>query len=320
MLAALGSEPFDSPEFRFEVKWDGFRCVAFLESATRLQSRRLHDLTGRYPELADLHLAVRGQPAVLDGEIVALSRGRPDFAALLRRGRSSGRTRPKADAASPPVTFIAFDLLYWRGQSIMAYPLHRRQALLGEAVSETDVLVLSRPAEEEGVAYCRAVFAWGLEGVMAKRVESPYRPGRRTRDWLKLKWPKTLFGVIAGYRRGAEGGVGSLAVALYDQTGKLQLIGLAGVNLPHPLAEDLLAQLASLPAADPPRAGGASWLTEGLQWIAPRLVCRLQYLERTPTGRLRHAVFRELVLRDTRSCTVDQLEGTPTGKRSRREQ
>lgn len=314
MLASLGTKPFDSPDYRFEVKWDGLRCLAFLESSTRLQSRQLNDLTRRYPELADLHRAVRGQPAVLDGEIVLLSQGCPDFARLLIRHQLTGTERIRAAARDQPVTFVAFDLLYWKGQNIMGYPLHRRQALLAETVAETGQLVLSRPVEEQGIAFAQAVFARGLEGVVAKRAESPYLPGKRTRHWLKLKQPKTLFGVIIGYRERVDGGLGSVVVGLYDLDGKLQVAGQAGVSLPTTEAAELFVRLASLPGAAPPAAGLSAKLARRTHWVEPQLVCRLEYLEQTAPGQLRHAVFRELIARDPRSCTVEQLPAIPLGR------
>ncbi len=308
MLASLAEAPFDSPDFRFEVKWDGFRCLAFLESSTRLQSRRLNDLTGRYPDLADLHLAARGQPAVLDGEIIVFSGGRPDFSTLLARHQVTGAARLRAAALAHPATYVAFDLLYWKGQNIMAYPLHRRQALLAETVTETDNLVFSRPVEGTGIAFAEAVFARGLEGVMAKRAESPYLPGKRTRHWLKLKRPKTLFGVIGGYTERVDGGPGSVVVGLYDERGQLRLAGQAGVSLPHRPALALLGLLQSLRRATPPGVEIPARLPKGVHWVEPKLVCRLEYLERTTAGHLRHAVFRELVARDPLACTAAQFD------------
>ncbi len=307
MLATLGGAPFDSPDFCFEVKWDGFRCLAFLEASTRLQSRRLIDLTGRYPELADLHRAVRGQPAVLDGEIIVLSGGRPDFETLLARHQLASRARRRQAALAHPATYVAFDLLYWKGQNIMGYPLYRRQELLSETLSEGDHLVLSRPVRESGTAYAQAVFARGLEGVMAKRVESPYLPGKRSRDWLKLKRPRGLSGAIVGYTERADGGVGSVVVGLYDPEGRLHLAGRAGVSLPQAEANDLLEQLTSLPQAAPPPGSLPAGLARKIHWVEPRLVCRLEYLELTSAGHLRHAVFRGLVPREPRSCTTAQL-------------
>lgn len=308
MLASLAGEAFDSPDFRFEVKWDGIRCLAFLEASTRLQSRRLNDLTGRYPELSDLHLAVGGQPAVLDGELIVLSGGTPDFAPLLARHLLRSHARVRAAALAHPVTYVAFDLLYWRGRNVMAFPLARRQALLTETVRETGNLVLSRPVAGEGVAFAAAVFAQGLEGVMAKRAESPYLPGRRTRHWLKVKRPKSLFGVVVGFVERVDGGVGSVAVGLYDAAGGLCLAGQAGVSLPEAAARALFAKLLALERPEPPVADLEARLPREMRWVELRLVCRLEFLEQTSPGHLRHAVFRELVDRRPEECTTAQLE------------
>lgn len=315
MLATLGGEPFDSPDFRFEVKWDGIRCLAFLESSTRLASRRSNDITGRYPELYGLHETVSGQPAVLDGEIVVLSGGAPDFGLLLARHQLTRPDRIRASAAAHPATFVAFDLLYWKGRNVMGYPLCRRQELLAETVAETGNLVLSRPVDELGVAFARAVFARGLEGVMAKRRDSPYLPGKRSRHWLKLKRPRTLHAVIAGYsERVDREGVGSVVVGLYDGEGALHLTGQAGVSLPHQSARELAALLASLKRESPEAFTGCGGFRPTVHWVEPRLACRLEYLERTAAGHLRHAVFRGLSERPPAACRLDQLEaGRPPG-------
>jgi DNA ligase D-like protein (predicted ligase) len=307
MLATLTPEPFDSPEFRFELKWDGVRCVAFLESSTRLQSRRLNDLTSRYPELAGLHGAVSGRPAILDGELVLFSEGRPDFTALLARHQLRTPARLLAAAQSRPVTYVAFDLLYWEGRNIMDYPLHRRQELLREAVQETDRLVLSRPVAGSGLAFARAVFARGLEGVLAKRSDSPYRPGIRSRDWLKVKRPRSLRAVIAGYAERVDGGVGSVVAGVYDETGTLRLAGQAGVSLPESASRDLLQRLTALRGTEPPLVAPLSRRLRSVRWVEPRLVCRLEYLEQGAPGHLRHAVFRELLAGDPQCCTSAQL-------------
>lgn len=309
MLATLAGGPFDSPDFRFEVKWDGLRCVAFLEAATRLQSRRLRDLTGRYPDLADLHRSVAGQPAVLDGEIVVFSDGRPDFSALLSRQHLARPTRVRAASRTHPATYIAFDLLYWKGRNVMGYPLERRQALLAETVTETASLVVSRPIDGCGVAYAEAVFARGLEGVMAKRRDSLYLPGRRTAAWLKVKRPRSLWAVLAGYTERAGGGPGSVVAALYDRAGKLHAVGLAGVSLPETDRQSLAERLPILHRATPPVAEVPLRLSgRKIHWVEPKLVFRLEYLERTAAGHLRHAVFRELTVQDPSLCTTNQLE------------
>ncbi|HHW15135.1 MAG TPA: ATP-dependent DNA ligase [Firmicutes bacterium] len=309
MLASLAEGPFDSPDFRFEVKWDGLRCVAFLESATRLQSRHLNDLTGRYPDLADLHRAVAGQPAVLDGEIVVFSGGRPDFGALLARHHLTHPNRLRAACRTHPATYVAFDLLYWKGQNVMGYPLERRQALLAETIAETESLILSRPVDAGGVAYAEAVFARGLEGVMAKRRDSPYLPGRRSSAWLKVKRPRSLWAVLAGYIERVDGGPGSVVAALYDDAGRLRAAGLAGVSLPEAARQSLSDRLAALRRTTPPLAKVPSGLSSRkVRWVEPKLVFRLEYLERTAAGHLRHAVFRELVSKNPAACTDDQLE------------
>lgn len=306
MLATGGGKPFDSPDFLFEVKWDGVRCLAFLDRGTRLQSRRLNDITRKYPELAGLHRVVDGQPAVLDGEIITLTNGKPDFAALLSRHRTEQPARIRAAADLHPATFVAFDLLYLKGRNIMGAPLFERRELLTQLFTETGQLVLSRHVAGAGAAFAETVFARGLEGVMAKRVDSPYLPGKRTKDWLKVKQPRRLEGVIAGFGYRSDGGVGSVTIGLYDPAGQLKFAGQAGVSLPTKADRELLTQLRALVRPEPALGGVPREVARAVQWVQPRLTCQVEYLERSRHG-LRHAVYRGLVARAPETCTLDQL-------------
>lgn len=310
MLATAGSGPFDSPDFLFEIKWDGIRCIAFLEASTRLQSRNLNDITYRYPELSDLHHGVQGQPSILDGEIVVLRNGKPCFEDLQKRDRATVPSRIMTFSRERPALFVAFDLLYWKGQKITGYPLTRRRELLEQTVSESESLVISQSVAEKGTAYCQAVFAQGLEGVMAKRLDSLYLPGKRTKNWLKLKRTMIISVVIAGLAASPSDTrrVGSLVLGLYTPRGELRFVGQAGTGFSEPTLSALIEHVGVSLTSTPAVAGVPPSVAANALWLLPRHTCRVEFLEFTSAGRLRHATFRGLADTAPEDCTFDQIQ------------
>ncbi|HYN16977.1 MAG TPA: DNA polymerase ligase N-terminal domain-containing protein, partial [Actinomycetes bacterium] len=187
MMAVLTAEPFDDDEWLFEVKWDGHRCLANLGQATRLTSRTGRDMTGQFPELIDLHRQLAARNAVVDGEIVALDKeGRPSFERMQDRFHRTPEelTRNKGRV---PVQFLAFDLLWLDGQPLLDLPLVERRARLVEVLVETKDIRLSQVVGGAGTDFFEQVRALQLEGIVAKRAASPYRPGIRSHDWRKIK-------------------------------------------------------------------------------------------------------------------------------------
>jgi ATP-dependent DNA ligase len=185
MLAKRGA-PFDSQEHLFELKWDGTRALAFVDNhGYRLVNRHRADVTDRYPELGFRNNLPMGM--VLDGEVVVLRQGKPDFRLLLSRNQARASLKIQSLARTFPATYIVFDLLYDRFESLTALPLRARRQRL-EAVVRACAnprLVFSEGIVGEGRAFFEAVCQEGLEGVVAKRLDSRYRPGRR--DWIKIK-------------------------------------------------------------------------------------------------------------------------------------
>ncbi len=269
MLAVL-SPPFDSPDFLYEVKWDGYRCLAFLDGKTILQSRNLQDLTPSFPELANLHVAVKGQPAVLDGEIVVLDdEGRPSFNLLKARGSLTDPRRVRRAAGRTPALFVAFDLIYHRGEKIMP-----------------------KTIETYGTRFFASCTKQGLEGVIAKEKRSPYLPGRRSSYWRKFKRTRQGQFLILGYQPGSGRRLGALLLG-ECQDGRLVYRGKVGTGFDREEEERLLEELERLPPALPPFA-----VPPGLsrpRWVEPRLACKVEYLEETPGGRLRHPTYRGLL-------------------------
>ena len=280
MLASAVGEPFDSSRHLFEPKWDGYRCLAFVEAGdTRLQSRNLRDITAEFPSLARLHRWLRVRQAVVDGEITAWEGGKPSFSALqVRAGH---------------LVFVAFDLLEIKGRELLTCPLEERRDLLERTVSAATVLdgegsavVLSPAVPEQGRALFARAAALGLEGVVGKELGSPYLPGRRTRYWLKVKVRRTADCVIAGYRLAPGGELGSLVLAV-PQEGGWRVVGHVGTGWDQEMGRRILSLLEQ--GAPPARIPDE--FRRGVTWVRPRVVCSVAYLEVTRDGMLRQASF-----------------------------
>jgi bifunctional non-homologous end joining protein LigD len=188
MLAQRANAPFDSEDFTFEVKWDGIRCLAFVERhGVRLQSRELLDITVQFPELACLAALPTG--TILDGELVSLRDGRPCLLEIQRRVQLQNLHRVRYASQTEPVVYLVFDLLYTKETSLMAAPLTVRRAQLNSLISQTSLPPITMPESIpcHGRVLFEHVVTLGLEGIMAKRKDSPYSPGKRSRAWLKIK-------------------------------------------------------------------------------------------------------------------------------------
>ena len=188
MLAQKAEAPFDSVQHLFEIKWDGIRCLAFVAAGgVRLQSRHFLEVTSQFPELACLDRFPTG--TVLDGELVVLQEGKPLLRHIQERALLQNHPRIQWLSQIRPVTYMVFDLLYLKGKPFMAAPLSiRREALqtLIERFPLRDVLV-PEAVRQHGCQLFAQVVRLGLEGIMAKRLDGPYLPGKRSRYWLKIK-------------------------------------------------------------------------------------------------------------------------------------
>jgi bifunctional non-homologous end joining protein LigD len=297
MMAVLTAEAFDDDEWLFEVKWDGHRCLANLGQATRLTSRTTRDMTAQFPELIDMHRQLAARNAVVDGEIVALDRdGRPSFERMQDRfhrtpeelARNKGRV---------PVQFLAFDLLWLDGQPLLDLPLVERRARLEEVLVETRDIRLSQVVEGNGTDFFEQVRALELEGIVAKRAASCYRPGIRSSDWRKIKALCLQDCVIVGWTPGKGGRaatLGSLLLAVYDG-GRLRYAGNVGTGFTHAFLADLLARLAAL-EVDKPQFEGFEGTPRprGARFVRPELVCEVEYLRWTQDDKLRASSFKGL--------------------------
>jgi bifunctional non-homologous end joining protein LigD len=297
MLAVPGELP-DADGWVYEFKWDGVRATAYLDGAggVRLMSRNDLDVTRSYPELEVLSRRLGRRRAVLDGEIVTLDRhGVPSFSALQRRMHVRSPTPALVEAA--PVRYVVFDLLYL-GRSLVARPWRtRREALDGLGLDEPPVTVAAYFTSHPE-AVMDAARGRGLEGVVSKRTDAAYQPGRRSPAWTKTALIQTTEVIIAGYKAGAgrrEGTVGSLALAAHDEQGRLVFIGGVGTGFTQAMLTDLGAMLKPLHRATPPLdAPVPAADARGVQWVRPKVVGEVVYRTVTPDGRLRHASWRGL--------------------------
>jgi bifunctional non-homologous end joining protein LigD len=291
MLARL-VPAFDSDQHFYEVKWDGFRAMAIVEkSGLRLVGRRQTDFTARFPELSGLAELPSG--TMLDGEIVLFRAGRPDFQTLLGRERRwSASSRPTVAKSAAPVTFVAFDLLYDRFASVLNEPLLlRRRRLEGLLARRSCERVrLSEGRVGQGLELFREVNRLGLEGVVAKHVESRYESGERSGSWLKFKQRQSVICAIIGYLPSSTGGLKSLLLAA-EVDGVIRFVGQVGSGISPSDHRRLLSRFSDLQATRAPVMAKIS----GARWLRPELFCRVSFMEWTNTGKLRVPVFEALL-------------------------
>ena len=297
MLATLAELPGAGEDagWGYEFKWDGVRAVAFVQGGSlSLRSRKAVDVTVRYPELGRLPDVLSAHDAVVDGEIVAMDeRGRPDFGALQNRMH---RTGPEVAgmAAAAPVTYLVFDLLAWDGEDLLDLPYEERRRRL-DAVGLSGHRWADTPWFPGGGGQVLAAsLDNGLEGVVAKRLDSPYRPGVRSAEWRKVKNIRTQSVVVGGWRPGQgrrAGGVGSLLFGVHDDEGRLVYAGHVGTGFGDREVHDMPALFTprkSSPFDGPlPRE-----VTRDARWVEPLLVGEVGYSVWTSEGRLRHPVWR----------------------------
>jgi bifunctional non-homologous end joining protein LigD len=295
MKAVLTRERFSDPAWIYERKLDGIRCIAVRDGAdTRLWSRNDLSMNARYPEVAE---AIAGQPRTrfaVDGEVVAFDGPQTSFAKLTRRGREY-----------VPVFFYVFDLLWLDGEDVRRLPLRTRKRLLRDALDWQDPLRFTQHRNEDGEAFYAEACAKGWEGLIAKRVDSPYGGGR-SKDWLKFKCGMGQELVIGGFTapQGARIEFGALLMGYYDG-GALRYAGKVGTGFDQALLRSLGARMRELAVPDPPFADPVR--ERGVTWVKPELVAQIGFSEWTRDGRLRHPRF--LGLRDDKPAAQVVREG-----------
>lgn len=279
MLAVPWPAPFDDDEWWFEVKWDGYRCIATgTSTGAALRSRRGLDLGARFPAIAGLAMP---QGWIVDGEVVALDdQGRSDFSLL-----QTGSVAP---------SLIAFDVLRTPTGPAIGLPIESRWELL-DRCPLPDVVVRNARVRADGVALGEAVESQGLEGIVAKRSASTYQPGKRSPDWRKVAFRHRVTAVVGGWLPGEgsrAGSFGSLLLGLWDEAG-LRWIGAVGSGFNDASLRPIRAALEDLERPTPAFAS-TRLIPRGARWVEPGIVVEVEYKEWTREGRLRAPVFKAI--------------------------
>jgi bifunctional non-homologous end joining protein LigD len=316
MLATLAELPHDEGRYAFEIKWDGVRAIAYVDGGrARFEGRRGNEITTRYPELRALGPALGATPAVLDGEIVAFDGERPSFERLQRRMHVSNERAVRRLMAEVPVVYVLFDLLWLDGHSTLELPYQERRKLLEQLDLQGETWQTPASHEGDGAALLDASRGLGLEGVVAKRLDSVYEPGRRSRAWLKVKNRNSQEFVIAGWVPGQgmrSTSLGALLIGYYESTepgARLKYAGRVGTGLTQSELTRLLGLLEprrrdTSPFSPAPRVKDAVF-------VEPELVAEVRFTEWTRAGVVRapsylglredsdpRQVVREEVVRD----------------------
>jgi DNA ligase D-like protein (predicted ligase) len=290
MKAVLTDERFSDPDWIFERKLDGIRCIAIRNGKrVRLLSRNDLALNGRYPEVADALEADRCDRFVVDGEVVAFDGAQTSFARLADRGHHP-----------VPVFLYVFDILWLDGRDVRPLPLRTRKKLLRSALSFEGPVRLTPYRNGEGEKLFAEACRKGWEGVMAKRADSPYR-STRSRDWLKFKCEQGQELVIGGFTppKGSRTEFGALLVGHFDGDA-FRYAGKVGTGFDHETLRELGEKMRARRRDDPPFADAASIKERGVTWVEPELVAQIGFTEWTTAGRLRHPRF--LGLRDDKDA------------------
>jgi bifunctional non-homologous end joining protein LigD len=290
MLATAATVLPVGEQWAYEFKWDGIRALLDVtEHGVRIHSRAGNDVTAGYPEIAEQ--AAELGDALLDGELVAFVDGRPSFAQLQTRMHVRGTSDLARLRAAVPVTFVAFDILRRFGVELTARPWRERRATLERLAQEHPGWTLS-PSFDDAQATESVARAHGLEGVVAKRVDSLYRPGARTEEWRKLRFVRAGEFVVLGWEAAPEHprSLTSLVLGAYGPNG-LHYAGRVGSGVSARVAERLLAAFTE--TAGPPLPGvPGPTRARRIYWVAPTVVVDVEYAHITHDGVLRQPVYR----------------------------
>jgi len=287
MQASSEKEPFDSPDWIFETKLDGYRAIAVIDSAgkARLWSRNRLPLEPKFPMVRDAVNQLKLRSTILDGEIVALdAEGIPRFQLL-----QQWQKRPTA-----PVVYVLFDLLWDNGRDLTGKSVVQRREQLQEIVTPVAGIQVGGYLEKRGIELFRLAKEKGLEGIIAKRKSSTYQPGRRSPDWLKIKARPQQEFVVCGFTEGKGSRLKSFGALLLGgyRDGKLRYFGHSGSGFSEKGLQEALTRLRPLftdksPVWNPPK------IPERIQWVQPKLVCEVAFAEWTQDGELRQTTFSD---------------------------
>jgi bifunctional non-homologous end joining protein LigD len=295
MLATIARKlPDDQSKYGFEVKWDGVRALTYIEDGhLYMESRNRRDITPRYPELLGLIEALDGRSALLDGEVVAFdAEGKPSFQRLQERMHLTGESEVRHRMGTTPVAYLLFDLLWLDDTSLIEHSYRdRRQALakLGLASVHWQVSPIT---EGDGDTLLDVTKARGLEGVVAKKLDSVYEPGRRSRCWLKIKNIRRQEMVVGGWVNGEgarEGRIGALLIGYYDDSG-LRFAGKVGTGFSNQELDRLGKLLRTKLRDTSPFVDPVPW--KNPTFVEPDLVAEVEFTEWTNAGTVRHPSYK----------------------------
>ena len=318
MLASIAEEPFDDPNWLFEIKWDGYRVVSFIENGkARMVSRNQNDLGPRYPELRELPKLVNAKSAILDGEVVVLDeQGRPSFSLMQQRTGIRAHGRQAASHPELPILYYVFDLLYLDGYDLRRVGLDDRKRVLRQILPPGELVRFSDHHAGQGMALFQVAKQKGLEGIVAKKCNSCYEE-KRSREWLKIKITQTADCVVGGYTspEGARQYFGSLVLGLYNDKKQLIHVGHAGTGFNQAMLKQIFEVLKEIESKKSPFTGAVD--AKNVHWVKAERVAVVIFSEwthETPEVglKLRAPVF--LGLRDDKNpqdCTFKgQTEAT----------
>lgn len=286
MLAKESTEPFSDKDWLYEIKWDGYRAIAEVENGrVLLYSRNGLDFREAYPIVADQLKNIKGKNVVVDGEIIVLDDGgEPNFQYLQHYSENQER----------PIQFQIFDLLQLNGKDTTGLTLVERKELLKEVIPENAVIKYSDHIQEKGEAFFELTRKRNLEGIMAKKMDSLYYPGKRTANWLKIKHHRTREAIIAGYTKpaGARKYFGALILGAYEGN-DLIYIGHTGTGFSNASLKELYDVMEKLEQTTSPFSEKIK-ANAPVVWLKPELICEIKFSEITRDGKLRHPVFLHL--------------------------
>ncbi len=310
MMAKTG-DPFDSDNHFFEVKWDGLRALLFLQNGKlQLQNRNLRDVTASYPEIQSVAKTIRANKAIIDGEVVVLSKkGTPDFGRLQNRFGIEDPKRVETARSVNPVTYVAFDLLHLNGKDVIKDQLENRKNALHYLIEEGPHLLYGDHVKREGLQYYSEALKLGFEGTVGKEKHSPYLLGTRTSFWIKSKGSRTLDAIVVGYVQGEgmrKATFGSLVMAMYDDQGRLVHVGNVGGGFDDKTLLMLKPTLERLVVKKPIITGPVE-APSPITWVKPRIVCEIIYANITTERKLRFPRFNRLRTdKKPEECVLDE--------------
>lgn len=282
-------EPFDDEDYIYELKLDGIRCIAYIDtSCVVLQNKRYKDVTDIYPELSEMYKCVKKR-VILDGELVVLTDGKPDFYALQKRSLMGDKFKISLSSKKKPVQFVAYDILYFDDKNLTDKPLMERKEYLSKVVAEGNNLSISRWIEKDGVAFFELAKREELEGIVAKKKDGRYHIGKRTRDWVKIKVMQDEDLLILGYQPDENGNVKDLILGYYDDRSKLQCRGKVYLGVSKEEKKVILDFARKNQVAKP-------WFEKYKDaiWIKPELVGTAHFMHETENGGMRQPVWKGL--------------------------